>query len=207
MLDGWLAAGSTGEGHRAGAAAGRRHQGAGARGVRTIPKATPARPRAMVIAVKPQVATDALPPLAALAAHDRRRLDHGRARRSASWNARLPKPRSCAPCPTRRPRSAAASLSRSAMRRQRRARDARAPPSRRHRHGGMDRRRSADGCGDGRVRLGPRLRLSAGGKPRPRRHRAGLPPDLAAKLARETVAGSGELLHRSRSIPPTSART
>jgi pyrroline-5-carboxylate reductase len=26
---------------------------------------------------------------------------------------------------------------------------------------------------------------------------AGLPPDLAAKLARETVAGSGELLHRS----------
>ncbi|MEA2907423.1 MAG: pyrroline-5-carboxylate reductase, partial [Alphaproteobacteria bacterium] len=26
---------------------------------------------------------------------------------------------------------------------------------------------------------------------------AGLPPDLAAKLARATVAGSGELLHRS----------
>jgi pyrroline-5-carboxylate reductase len=26
---------------------------------------------------------------------------------------------------------------------------------------------------------------------------AGLPPALAAKLARETVAGSGELLHRS----------
>ena len=26
---------------------------------------------------------------------------------------------------------------------------------------------------------------------------AGLPPELAAKLARETVAGSGELLHRS----------
>jgi len=26
---------------------------------------------------------------------------------------------------------------------------------------------------------------------------AGLPPDLAARLARETVAGSGELLHRS----------
>src|SRR5437588_415861 len=27
--------------------------------------------------------------------------------------------------------------------------------------------------------------------------KAGLPPELAAKLARETVAGSGELLHRS----------
>jgi pyrroline-5-carboxylate reductase len=26
---------------------------------------------------------------------------------------------------------------------------------------------------------------------------AGLPPELAAQLARETVAGSGELLHRS----------
>jgi pyrroline-5-carboxylate reductase len=26
---------------------------------------------------------------------------------------------------------------------------------------------------------------------------AGLPPELAAKLARETVSGSGELLHRS----------
>jgi pyrroline-5-carboxylate reductase len=30
---------------------------------------------------------------------------------------------------------------------------------------------------------------------------AGLPPDLAAKLARETVAGSGELLHRSSDDP------
>ena len=32
---------------------------------------------------------------------------------------------------------------------------------------------------------------------------AGLPPDLAAKLARETVAGSGELLHRSPLDPAT----
>jgi pyrroline-5-carboxylate reductase len=30
------------------------------------------------------------------------------------------------------------------------------------------------------------------------RSAAGLPPSLAAKLARETVAGSGELLHRSQ---------
>ena len=34
---------------------------------------------------------------------------------------------------------------------------------------------------------------------------AGLPPDLAAKLARETVAGSGELLHRS-ALDPTTLR-
>jgi len=32
---------------------------------------------------------------------------------------------------------------------------------------------------------------------------AGLPPELAAKLARETVAGSGELLHRSAVDPAT----
>jgi pyrroline-5-carboxylate reductase len=32
---------------------------------------------------------------------------------------------------------------------------------------------------------------------------AGLPPDLAAKLARETVTGSGELLHRSPLDPAT----
>ena len=32
---------------------------------------------------------------------------------------------------------------------------------------------------------------------------AGLPPQLAAKLARETVAGSGELLHRSELDPAT----
>jgi pyrroline-5-carboxylate reductase len=32
---------------------------------------------------------------------------------------------------------------------------------------------------------------------------AGLPAELAAKLARETVAGSGELLHRSELSPAT----
>jgi pyrroline-5-carboxylate reductase len=35
---------------------------------------------------------------------------------------------------------------------------------------------------------------------------AGLPAELAARLARETVAGSGELLHRSNSRPPRCAR-
>ena len=32
---------------------------------------------------------------------------------------------------------------------------------------------------------------------------AGLPPELATKLARETVAGSGELLHRSHDLSAT----
>ena len=36
---------------------------------------------------------------------------------------------------------------------------------------------------------------------------AGLPAELATKLARETVAGSGELLHRSDLSPPPCART
>jgi pyrroline-5-carboxylate reductase len=35
---------------------------------------------------------------------------------------------------------------------------------------------------------------------------AGLPEDLAAKLARETVSGSGELLHRSAEGPATLRR-
>ena len=32
---------------------------------------------------------------------------------------------------------------------------------------------------------------------------AGLPPDLATKLARQTIAGSGELLHRSQDASAT----
>jgi pyrroline-5-carboxylate reductase len=35
---------------------------------------------------------------------------------------------------------------------------------------------------------------------------AGLPPELAAKLARETIAGAGELLHRSADEPTTLRR-
>ena len=66
---------------------------------------------AIVLAVKPQVAPQAIPPLAAAGfAFDRRRLDHGRPHARNFWpmHWRSPAP-SCAPCRTRRPRSAAAS--------------------------------------------------------------------------------------------------
>ncbi len=85
------------------------------RGVRINPKGDVGPVAALVIAVKPQTAPDALPPLAAL-------IDAKTVVVSimAGRDARLSRtgicrtPRSCAPCRTRRPRSAAASPSRSA---------------------------------------------------------------------------------------------
>ena len=61
----------------------------------------------------------------------------------------------------------------------------------------MGRRRGADGRGDGGFRLGAGLCLPAGRSLARAGVAAGLPAELAARLARETVAGSGELLHRS----------
>ena len=74
----------------------------------------------------------------------------------------------------------------------------RASPAGRCRRGRMGHRRGADGRCDGGVRVRARPTCSCWPK---RWHRpasaAGLPAELAAKLARETVTGSGELLHRS----------
>ncbi len=70
--------------------------------------------------------------------------------------------------------------------------------ARRHRHGRMGERRKPDGRGDRGVRLRAGLRFPAGGSDDAR---PASPPAcrraLAARLARETVAGAGELLHRS----------
>ena len=65
------------------------------------------------------------------------------------------------------------------------------------RSGRVDRRRGADGRGDRGVRVGTGLRLPARRSAGAGRRRGGLAAALAEKLARETVAGSGELLHRS----------
>ena len=165
----------------------------------SIPRAPSAPCAAIVIAVKPQVAPEAAAAArrAARPAH-RRGLDHGRP------HARLPRtrpcrtPRSCAPCPTRRPRSAAASPSRSATAASRRA-------ARKLAHALlaatgtvewvdderlMDAVTAVSGSGPAYVFLLAEALAHAGAA-------AGLPPALAEKLARETVAGSGELLHRS----------
>ena len=118
--------------------------------------------------------------------------------RSASWSRRCRAPRSCAPCRTRRPRSAAASRSRSATPRS-------APAARKLAHALlaatgavewvddealMDAVTAVSGSGPAYVFLLAEAMARAGVA-------AGLPAALAEKLARATVAGSGELLHRS----------
>ena len=69
----------------------------------------------------------------------------------------------------------------------------------------MGRRRSANGCGDGGIRLWTGLRVSACGSARAGGRCRRSAASLAEKLARETVAGSGELLHRS-ALPAATLR-
>ena len=90
----------------------------------------------------------------------------------------------------------------------RRSARARGPPARRGRRGRMGRRTKrcstrSPPCpapGPAYVFLLAESLARAGAA-------AGLPADLAARLARATVAGSGELLHRRRSMPRPCART
>ena len=129
---------------------------------------------------------------------DRGGLDHGRAHASAFSKSICRTPRSCAPCRTRRPPSAAASPSRSAT-------AASTRKARKLAHGLlaatgsvewvddealMDAVTAVSGSGPAYVFLLAEAMAQAGAA-------AGLPAALAEKLARETVAGSGELLHRS----------
>ena len=65
--------------------------------------------------------------------------------------------------------------------------------------GGAHRRRH------GHVRIRAGLRLPARRVPRPRGEAAGLPADLASRLARATVEGAGELLRRSGSAAARAA--
>ena len=177
-------------------------QGAGAARAQAQSERQSRKPsRVVVIAVKPQNAPEALPALAPYVGKTTLvALDHGRAhhrlyRKGAAAGAR----RSCAPCRTRRRRSAAASRvavgNAQGLRPPAQAGDRSAV---RHRRGGMGERRGPDGRGDRDVRLGACLRIPAGGSDDARR---ASPPacrqSLPRKLARETVAGSGELLQRS----------
>ena len=178
------------------------------RGLRLNPPAhTVGEAAAIVIAVKPQVAPEVVPTLAPyLGAAHRGALDHGRPHARAFSNRRCRSaPRWCARCRTRRPRSAAASPSRCPTSG---SRSASATSSHAllvgDRRGRMDRRRSADGRGDRGLRLRARPMCSCW---RRRWPAPASPPDcrrtLPAKLARATVAGSGELLHRSPLDPAT----
>ena len=101
-------------------------QGAGASAAcASIPKGDIGTAAAMVIAVKPQTAPEALPPLAPLVGPKTVVVSIMAGRTLGFLEKHLPKsPRSCAPCRTRRPRSAAASRSRVGNRARERRRDA-----------------------------------------------------------------------------------
>ena len=143
MLEGWLARKlDPEEGRGARAAAVEGDQGAGpARRADQSRSATSATAAAMVIAVKPQARPTRCPLLRRSPA---RRPSWSRSWPAARWlsrKARRRRPRSSAPCRTRRPRSDAASPSPSATRRDTRGRETRACAAGRHRRGRMGRRR------------------------------------------------------------------
>ena len=80
---------------------------------------------------------------------------------------------------------------------------ARAYAAVRRRPGRVGGRRAPDRRRHGGVGLRPRLRLLPHRVPGRAGAAAGLPPDLAERLARATVEGAGELLHRSDLAPGT----
>src|SRR6185437_14646584 len=92
------------------------------RGLKLNPKGKAVEAAAIVIAVKPQSAPEAVPPLGAYVGKNTLVLSIMAAVPSAFWKTRCRgAPRSCAPCPTRRPRSDAASASWLPMQKPRRA--------------------------------------------------------------------------------------
>ena len=76
----------------------------------------------------------------------------------------------------------------------------------RHRRGGMGRQGKPDGRGDRGLRLRSGLVFLLAEELARAGVAAGLPAELAGRLARETVAGSGELLLARNWIPPRCAR-
>ena len=172
-----------------------------ARGLRLNPALdTAAEAAAIVIAVKPQVAPEVVPALAPLVGRAHRRgLDHGRP------HARLPRRRARAARRDRarhaehagrdRPRHHGRGAERARVAAQRELVHALLRRDRRGRMGRrtkrlMDAVTAVSGSGPAYVFLLAESLARAGAA-------AGLPADLAARLARATVAGSGELLHRS----------
>ena len=136
---------------------------------------------------------------------DRRRQDHRLFRAAISG----PAPASCGPCPTRRRQSAAAS--RVAVR-QRPPATASAARSGRGPAGGVGEvawveEEGLIDRGDGALRRRTGLCLPADRGLAEAARKAGLPADLAMRLARVTVSGAGELARLSPKPPSSSAAT
>ena len=200
LLEGWLRSGSIRKMSRCSSRSRRRRsRRLRARGIALNPTPqTLTDVAAIVIAVKPQVAADRR-------SHRSRRCLADRRSSCRSWPAArcnffrraLPPLRFRARHAEYAGRDRPRHHRRGAASRRCGAARPRRPAARRDRDGRVDRRRSADGCGDGGVRLGAGLCVPARRSAGASRHRSRAAADLAAKLARETVAGSGELLHRS----------
>ena len=168
------------------------------RGLKLNPKGKAAPASVIVVAVKPQIAADAVPLLAAYVGKGTLIVSI-MAGRTIGFLHRTCRPirPSCARCPIRRRRSAAASAApsqRQVIARQRKqAADLLAAIGTVEwvsNEALMDAVTAVSGSGPAYVFLLAEAMTKAG-------IAAGLPADLAARLARETVAGSGELLHCS----------
>ena len=182
-----------------------------ARGVRSIrPPSRLGDVAAIVIAVKPQVAPDVVPALAPLvgAGHGRG-LDHGGQDARASSKRAAGRARSCAPCRTRRPRSAAASRSRCRTRSVTRAQRALAQRLLAA-IGAVEwvDDEAPDGRGDRGVGLGPGLCVPARRKPRAgRRRRRPARRSCGAACARDRRRARANCCTARRSMPRRCART
>ena len=210
MLDGWLHAGLDPANARRDRAGTRRRKfrALAARGMRLNPHASAlADVAAIVVAVKPQTADQAMPAIAPMAGASTvvvsimagRTLQFlSRSLKNAGAFVRAMPNTPAVDRPRHHGRGAAA--------RQRNAARPRASPARRDRNGRMGRGRelmdavtAVSGSGPAYVFLLAEALAQAGAA-------AGLPQALADQLARETVAGSGELLHRSALDAATLAR-
>jgi pyrroline-5-carboxylate reductase len=176
-----------------------------ARGVRLNPKTVPANAAAIVLAVKPQIAPQALPPLVASIAADTVVVSIMAGRRLAFLADALGQRSALVRAMPNTPASIGRGITVAVA-------NAHVSAAQRELvhallsavgavewiadEGLMDAVTAVSGSGPAYVFLLAEALAQAGAA-------AGLPPDLAAKLARETVAGSGELLHRSPLDPAT----
>jgi pyrroline-5-carboxylate reductase len=200
MLDGWIACGLTPnrivviEPHP-----GRTVKALARRGLKLNPKGKAIEAAAIVIAVKPQIAPEAVPPLGAYVGKNTLVLSIMAGRTLGFLEKSLPPGTAIVrampntPVAIRRGISVMVANARTSARQRKQAADLLAAIGKVEWSGDeglMDAVTALSGSGPAYIFLLAEAMAKAG-------IAAGLPPELAATLARETVAGSGELLRRS----------
>ena len=157
----------------------------------------------LLLAIKPQMLDSVAPTLSALVGSETLVVSILAGKRISDLSARLARKPSCAPCPTRPPRSDAGSPALSPT-------PQTSEPQRKlaqrllaaagevvwvEREELIDAVTAVSGSGPAYVFLLAECLAAAGAA-------AGLPEDLAARLARATVSGAGELMHRTPELSP-----